>query len=167
MLGIQRIIDKYAGRLVIIFLVVFRLFNRHPKRMRKFLVIKLWAIGDSVLTLSLIRGIRESFEGCRVDVLLRSKVKDVYESYPVDAIYNLDTFSGMMKLMLKMRSYDVVFDCEPYFNLSAILAFYLGKERVGFAHQFRSCLYTKKTDFRFAFENYRSDYPAGGHAILL
>ncbi|MCX6251656.1 MAG: glycosyltransferase family 9 protein [Bacteroidetes bacterium] len=147
MVGIQRIIDKYVGYLIIVILLVFRILRKKRSGRRKFLVIKLWALGDSILTLSLIKGIRESFKESNIDVLLRTKVKDVYECYQVDHIYNLDSPADLMKLVSKYRYYDVVFDCEPYLNLSAILAFFLGNERIGFSNQFRSRLYTKTTGF--------------------
>jgi len=148
MVGIQRIIDKYAGFIIVLILSFFRFFDKQRTNQRKFLVIKLWAIGDSILTLSLIKGIRESFKESTIDVLIRTRVKDVYECYPVDRIYNLDSFPDLLNLLRMHRHYDVVFDCEPYLNLSAILAFYLGKERIGFSNQFRSRLYSIKTNFR-------------------
>jgi ADP-heptose:LPS heptosyltransferase len=147
MVGIQRIIDKYAGVIIVLFLSLFRIFDKPGNERRKFLVIKLWAIGDSILTLSLIKGIRESYEGAIIDVLVRKRVKDVFECYPVDSIHNLDSISDLMKLLRMQHYYDVVFDCEPYLNLSAIFAFLLGKERVGFSKQIRSRLYTKIIDF--------------------
>lgn len=148
MVGVQRIFDKYSGYVIIRILSLFRIFDKPLEAPRKFLVIKLWAIGDSILTLSLIRGIRESFEGSTIDVLLRTRVKDVFECYHIDRIYNFDSFSDLVKLLRMFRRYDVVFDCEPYLNLSAILAFILGKNRIGFSDQSRSVLYTRKTSFR-------------------
>ncbi len=148
MVGIQRFIDKYLGCMIVLILLPFTIFNIKPKEKRKFLLIKLWAMGDSVLTLSLIRGINETFSESTVDILLRTKVKDIYESYPHNRLYNFDSISDVMRLVCKFRSYDIVFDCEPYFNLSAILAFFLGKERVGFSHRIRSLLYTQKNKFR-------------------
>jgi heptosyltransferase-2 len=147
MVRFLRIIDKCAGFIIVLFLSFFRVFNKEKTERRRFLVIKLWALGDSILTLSLIKGIRESFKESTIDVLLRTRVKDVYECYPVDCIYNLDSFSDLLKLVWMPRHYDVVFDCEPYLNLSAILAFTLGKERIGFSNQFRSRLYTKISAF--------------------
>jgi len=148
MVGLQRIIDKYAGYILVLLLWPFRIFDRPSRERKRFLVIKLWAMGDSVLTLSLIRGIRESFGGCTVDVLLRDRARDVFECGRADRILNLDSISDLMTLFGKFRRYDVVFDCEPYLNLSAILAFFPGKERIGFSGQFRSRLYTGTTTFR-------------------
>ena len=110
MVGILRFVDKYAGYIIILLLSVFRIFDKHEQEKRKFLVIKLWAMGDSIITLSLIRGIRESFRESTVDVLFRNRVKDVYECYRTDRIYNLDSFPDQIKLLSRFRSYDVVFE---------------------------------------------------------
>ncbi|HOY31093.1 MAG TPA: glycosyltransferase family 9 protein [Bacteroidales bacterium] len=149
MVSFQRFIDKYLGYVIVLFLYLFRIFDRNGRNDKKFLIIKLWALGDSVLTLSLIRGIKETYNGSMVDVLMRTRVKDVYESFPLaDHIYNLDSSSGFINILKKMRKYDVVFDCEPYFNLSAALSFLLGKKRIGFSRQLRSCLYNQTVRFR-------------------
>jgi len=148
MVKILRIVDKYAGYIIVFFMSVFRIFDCRKQEKQKFLVIKLWAIGDSVLTLSLIKGLRKSFKECTIDVLILNRVKDVYECYHTDRIFCMDSFTDQMNLIRRFRGYDLVFDCEPYFNLSAILAFLLGKERIGFSGQFRSLLYSKKITFR-------------------
>jgi len=148
MVRLQKILDRFFGSLIILTLSLFRHFGRTPSGNKTFLVIKLWAIGDAVISLPLIRGIKESFPGAKVDVLLRDKVKDIFECYPVDKIFSLDKFSDIVGLLGKGRRYDVVIDCEPYLNLSAILAFFIGKQRIGFANQKRSVLYTLKTPFR-------------------
>lgn len=148
MVRIQKILDRFLGSIIIIFLYLFTSFGKNPSEKKKFLVIKLWAIGDAVISLPLIRGIRESFPGAEVDVLLRDKVRDVFECYPVERIYSLDFLSDIFSLLIKGRQYDVVIDCEPYLNLSAIVAFLIGKERIGFANQRRSDLYTRTSAFR-------------------
>ena len=148
MIRFLRKIDKYAGFIIILFLSLF-IFSKKPKtHYKKILLIKLWAIGDSVITLSLIKGIRETFSNSLIDVFTGPRVKDVYECYPVDRIYHLNSVSDLFKLLWMFRYYDVIFDCEPYFNISAILAFFYGKERIGFADQFRSRLYTMTAPFR-------------------
>ncbi len=148
MVKLQRLIDRYAGFFLVIFLYLFRIFDKKPVQKKKFLLIKLWAIGDSVLFLSLVRGIRENFPGATVDILTRSRVLPLFSSYNADHILNLDSGVDRKQLFRLWRSYDVVFDGEPYLNLSAILAFFLGKERIGFSHQGRSKLYTRTVKFR-------------------
>ncbi len=150
MVGLLRNIDKYGGAALVFVLSLFR--NKSKGKgvpgKGKFLVIKLWALGDSVISLSLIRGIKTHFPNCQVDVLTRDRVKDVFECFPVDTIYSMDCLADWRKLVSQYNGYDMVFDCEPYFNISAVIAFFLSKERVGFSHQFRSRLYTKTVRFR-------------------
>jgi heptosyltransferase-2 len=143
MVELQRFIDKYIGLAIIYLLYPFKLLDRSPKKKKRFLVVKLWALGDAVLSLVLIRALKEAYPGCNVDVLIRKRVRAVYESYDVDNIIDLDDRKFLMP-----RQYDYVFDCEPYLNLSAILSFWLGKKRLGFADQPRSRLYNVTTKFR-------------------
>jgi heptosyltransferase II len=148
MVKLQRFIDRFFGFFLVSFLFLFRIFDRKPTQKRRFLIIKLWAIGDSILTLPMIRGIRENFRDATVDVLTRNRVMDLYSSYPVDRLFNLDNKKDFQKLLRLWRSYDVVIDGEPYLNISAVLAFFLGKERIGFSRQGRSKLYTQTVGFR-------------------
>ena len=148
MVKLQRFIDNYFGKIIILFLSLFRICDKKPKTKKNFLIIKLWAIGDSVISLVLIKAIKKLYKNAKVDVLYRNQNKDVFESYNlIDNRYNMDKrFSKF--LFNNIRKYDVVIDCEPYFNLSAIYAFLLGKIRIGFSDQFRSRLYTNKIKFR-------------------
>ena len=49
--------------------------------------------------------------------------------------------------IFRTKKYDLVFDCEPYLNLSAVLGFLKGKYKVGFSNQWRSRLYNKAVKF--------------------
>lgn len=148
MVKLQRFTDRFLGFWIVLFLRLFRIFDHKPRQKKRFLLIKLWAVGDSILSLSLIRGIRENFPGATVDVLLRSRVLDVFTSYPTDGIINLDTPEGRVRFIRSFREYDVVIDGEVYLNISAILSFWAGKTRLGFSDQWRSGLYTRKAPFR-------------------
>ncbi len=147
MVKFQRFVDNYIGKLIVFFLSLFKIFDKKPKAKKRFLVIKLWAIGDSVLSLVIIKAIKEIYNNARVDVLHRNQNKDVFESYDlIDKRYNMD--KGFSRFLFNnIRKYDVVIDCEPYLNLSAIYGFLLGKIRIGFSDQFRSRLYTNKINF--------------------
>lgn len=136
MIKLQRFIDKYFGAIIIFILAIFTKFDSDDKtKPSKFLVIKLWAAGDSVLSLSLINAVKEKFNGS-VDVLCRDRNSAVFLNYEkIDGVYR------PLDIIKKIRQYDVVFDCEPYFNISAILAFFLGRKRIGFSNQYRSRLY--------------------------
>ena len=148
MVRLQRLIDKYVGFFIVLVLGFLKIFDKKPRKRKKILVIKLWAIGDSVLTLTLIKAIKTKFKNSAVDVLTRKRIMSVFQAYEnVDCIYNMDNKKQFIKLLFSFRKYDFVFDCEPYLNLSAIFAFVLGKERIGFSNQWRSILYNKSVEF--------------------
>jgi len=46
-----------------------------------------------------------------------------------------------------INEYDLVIDCEPYLNISALLAWWTSRKRIGFNHGVRSLMYTHKTEF--------------------
>ena len=142
MIKLQRIIDKYIGAILIFVLGFFTKFETVKKeKPSKFLIIKLWALGDSVISLSLVNALKINFKGT-VDVLCRDRNRAVFESYK--KIHNI---YGPLQIISKLRHYDIVFDCEPYLNSSAIMAFFLGKKRVGFSNQYRSKLYNVTVKF--------------------
>lgn len=147
MVKLERFVDNYIGKIIILFFSLFKFFDKKPKEKKTFLVIKLWAIGDSVISLVIIKAIKKLYKNAYVDVLYRNQNKDIFESYDlIDTKYNMD--KKFAKFLFKnIRKYDVVIDCEPYLNLSAIYSFILGKTRVGFSNQFRSNLYTNQIKF--------------------
>ncbi len=148
MVRIQKFLDRNLGFLIILIFSLFRNQRSRGYADKRFLLIKFWAIGDAVISLTLVKGIRETFPGAVIDILARKRIKAVFESYEVDRVFYLESFADIFRLFRNLRHYDVVFDCEPFLNLSAIVAFLLGKERIGFSDQFRSVLYTRTTKFR-------------------
>ncbi len=147
MVKIERIIDRYLFGLLVPVLSILRFLDKknNDKKNKKILVVKLWAIGDSVLSLALIKALKKIGT---VDILTRKRVIDVYKSYEINNIYDMDDTKEFLKLLSKGRQYDLVFDCEPYLNISAIFSFILGNKRIGFSDQWRSLLYNEKIKFR-------------------
>ncbi|NTV24296.1 MAG: glycosyltransferase family 9 protein [Nanoarchaeota archaeon] len=142
MVRFLRFVDRYVGAFIVFLLWPITVFITNKKRpAKKVLIIKLWAIGDSVLTLALIKGIKKTTKAT-VHVLTTEKVDTVYKHPLIDKlVYPKDLFS-------LFSAYDIAIDCEPYLNTSAILAFLTGKRRVGFSDQWRSRLYTDTVKFR-------------------
>lgn len=152
-----KFVDKYFGKLFIIIFSLIKLFVKKNNDKNSFLIIKLWAVGDSVVSLPLIRSLRKNFPKSRIIVLARERNCQVFEM--VDFIDEVILFEpkNVFKLFILFRKYDVVFDLEPYLNLSAVISFMMGKFSVGFAEQFRSKLYDKTVVFdktRHMVENY-------------
>ncbi|HNQ68870.1 MAG TPA: glycosyltransferase family 9 protein [Bacteroidales bacterium] len=148
MLSLLRYIDKTAGSIIVFILLLFKKDKSVNDNHKRILVIKLWALGDSVLSLTLIRGIKESYKNCSVDVLILPRVKDIFESYDIDNILYLNSLKDLQKILKKSEKYDIVFDCEPYLNISAIMSFLIGKHKIGFGNQYRSKLYNHTIEFR-------------------
>ena len=149
---LYRLIDQVVGgALVYLFYFIFVLLrkfipnknNIHP---RKILVIKLWAIGDSVISLPLIKVLRKRFPDSQIDILASNRTNAVFEgNADLNNIISLDSFFSTIFLF---RKYDLAIDLEPYLNLSALIAFYSSSQRYGFANQLRSKLYTSIVNFR-------------------
>jgi len=110
-----------------------------PKRIA---VLKLWAIGDSVVSLPMIRSLRRSFPEAKIDVVARKRNAVVFEnSSDIDKIV-LFEWSNLANVLGLFKKYDLVIDAEPWMRLSALLALFAGKRRVGFGGQARSMAYT-------------------------
>lgn len=149
---LYRLIDKIIGSTIIyLFYLVFVLPKRHSLKQsnshpRKILIIKLWAIGDSVLSLPLIKTLRKRFPDSQIDILTRDRTIAVFKgNADINNIILLDSFFSTISLL---RKYDLAIDLEPYLNLSALIAVYSASKRYGFSNQLRSKLYTTVVDFR-------------------
>ncbi len=110
---------------------------------KNILVIRLWTIGESILTLPMIHALRKKFPKAKINVLVTKRSKDVFVG---NKDINKIILVGLRNLKL-FRTFDVVIDTEPYLRLSALLSFYLGERRIGFSHGIRSLLYTDKIKF--------------------
>lgn len=143
-----RNIDKFFGNALVF---IFSLLKSSKNRNLKFdiiLINKLWAIGDSVISLSLIRAIKDNFPKAQIEVLTTKNIKDIFKYNSTDKQICINSIIGFFTIILSIRKYDIVFDCEPYFNISALVAFMVGKRRVGFSNQYRSRLYSDVVEFR-------------------
>jgi heptosyltransferase-2 len=144
----SRWFDRIVGSVVIILLWLLSFFFRKPEAAPvNILVIKLWAVGESILTLPLIRALKKKYPGASVTVLARDRIKDVFAGQGFISSIKSAEFVRLFSLLAKFRHYDLVVDCEPYLNLSAILAFWLGRRRIGFSHGLRSILYTDRVKY--------------------
>lgn len=148
MIALLRWIDRIVGTLLIIPIWLFSLpFPKAKLEPRRVLVIKLWAMGESILTLPMIRAIRKKYPKAMITVLCRKRVKDVYSgNKDVSVVESREPWTWLA-LLSKLRKFDVVIDCEPYLNVSGLLAWWLGRRRLGFSHGVRSLLYTDRVKY--------------------
>jgi heptosyltransferase-2 len=110
-------------------------------------IIKLWALGESILTLPVIKSIKQRYPEAKITVLARNHNKKVYENLPyVDNIILFEP-SNILKLLSLLGKFDLSFDCEPYLKISGLFSWFCAKQRIGFSHTIRSWLYTHPIDF--------------------
>lgn len=141
-----RAIDKYIGNLIILFLSLFKFKNNAIiKNTKNVLIIRLWTLGESLLTIPIIKKLKD--EGYCVSVLVTKRSKGVFENINfIDEIIDLENFWELLK---NFKKYDVVIDTEPYLNISTILGWFLGKNVIGFKGLFRDKIY----DFKIKYDD--------------
>jgi heptosyltransferase II len=143
-----RLADATLGRIVyfLVFLLKFVLPKNSSNRV---LIIKLWAVGDTVTTLPSVKVIKEAYPEKEITALCTKNNVSVYEySGLIDSIILLNyrnPISALVTILgLLKKGYSLCIDYEPYSYLSSSLsALSRAKERVGFSN--RSLLYTKTT----------------------
>ena len=141
--NVIKAIDKYILSLVCIVLglSVKKTSITEPKNI---IIIKLWAMGDSVNTLPLIKKIKDKNPKISIDVLVTKSNSKVYHGQ--EFIDNITELSPSTVFHL-FRKYDLALDFEPYLNISAIISFMIGKKRVGFFGKTRAMLYNATGQF--------------------
>jgi len=146
-----KFLDKYVGFLSCLFLSINKLFShRKIQKYNKILIIQLWGIGETILTLPAIEALRENNKKSTIDILVTSRNNEVfYNNKNINNIkvLNLNPFSIKLFIWRNLRKYDLVIDMEEYLNISAIIAFFTGKGRIGYSHGIRSSLYSETIDY--------------------
>jgi len=145
-----KFLDKYFGSLACLFLSVNKFFRPKKTKHNKILIIQLWGIGETILTLPAIKALRENNKKSTIDILVTSRNKEIfYNNKNINnvKVLNLNPFSIKSFILKNLRKYDLVIDMEEYLNISSIIAFYTGKERIGYSHGIRSNLYTQTVDY--------------------
>lgn len=149
-INITKLIDRYIGPVIILLLSILfypiRNLNKNketPKRPIKILLVKLWALGDSVLTLTLIDEIKKKYPNSEIIVLARKRNEVIYKNNS-----NIKNVIRLKDIILKFQGFDFTFDTEPYLNISALISRYTGKHTIGFDHNIRAIMYDKKVKFK-------------------
>jgi|TARA_Y100000310_G_C20690545_1_gene821897 heptosyltransferase-2 len=139
MISLQREIDKTIGTAIINILSLSKQQNNAIPE--EILFVKLWAIGESILTLPLIKQFKQNYPNTKITVLCRKQNKTVYENQDfIDEVILAEPKTAA-QLIKQRKKYDLAFDLEPYLKLSAILANHLSKTVIGFSHGPRAKLY--------------------------
>lgn len=145
---IERIIDKKILPLIIFFILFFKKENEIPKNIKKILVIRLWSLGESILTLPMLKELRKHYPHAEITVLCTKSNEAVFKNQKfINIIKSIWTPHIVPFIFSNFKKYDVAIDTEPHFNISAILAFFLSKYSVGYSHSLRSKLYDFHVDY--------------------
>lgn len=144
---ILRWIDTVVGSLLVSVLRKQRGWRpaaRHPEtQIAKILIIKLAALGDTLLLVPTLRLLRERHPAARIDFLgtaINEELIALFPSY-VDRFVKFDPRKGAWNLrylfsiikILRSEHYDIVFDFEQWSFATALLSYASGApERVGF-----------------------------------
>ena len=143
---ISKILDEYAGGLVILFFLLFKFFRPEkppPASVRKILVIKFWGIGSIILFEPALRALYRTYPHVEIQYLTLRQNEDLFALIPsVKKVYAL-AFANPAAVLLKSialihrlrnEKFDLILDAEFFVNYSAIMARLAGgKCIVGFA----------------------------------
>lgn len=147
-INITRTVDKYAGKIIcktISILPKSKTINLQT--LQKIIIIKLWAVGESVLTLPLIKSIKQTYPQAQITVLARNRNKDIYTGQPFIDDVILFEQNNITHIIKQFKKFDLAIDCEPYLNISAILGKWLAKKQIGYSHGTRAKLYSKTIEY--------------------
>jgi heptosyltransferase II len=151
MINALKFLDKYLFRILAIILGIFTRKNLQERldknnNNKNILVIKLWAIGDSVNSLPSLKAIKDKNPSSKITVLTKKGLTPVYNQSFIDEILVAGP-KNFLKMLFSLKKYDISIDMEPFLNSSAIMSWYLGKYRIGFGDQPRSRIYNYTVDF--------------------
>ena len=78
MVIVIKFIDKHLGSVICNFLAFFNKKKSADIKADKILVIQLWGIGETILTLPAIEALRKKFPEAEINILATSRNKDVF-----------------------------------------------------------------------------------------
>ncbi|MCT7562099.1 lipopolysaccharide heptosyltransferase I [Aliarcobacter butzleri] len=133
--------------------------------MKRIAIIKLSAMGDIIHAMVALQYIKKQYPNLQIDWFVESAFAPILENNPdINEIIKLDLKSikkdkkeiiNQIKLIKKYKknSYDLVIDAQGLIK-SAIVSFFLGKNRVGFSknstrEKLASFFYTKRVDIAY------------------
>ncbi|MFY4743805.1 lipopolysaccharide heptosyltransferase I [Aliarcobacter butzleri] len=133
--------------------------------MKRLAIIKLSAMGDIIHAMVALQYIKKQYPNLQIDWFVESAFAPILENNPdINQIIKLDLKSikkdkkeiiNQIKLIKKYKknSYDLVIDVQGLIK-SAIVSFFLGKNRVGFSknstrEKLASFFYTKRVDIAY------------------
>ncbi len=134
-----RLLDKVVGTILYNILPVF---CKKTSRGKHILVIKLWALGESVLTLPAIAMLKRIYPKKRIIVFCTKNNKDIFIGQKfIDEVFVFDFKPRSILRFMNRKDIGISIDFEPFTNFSSVISYLSGaKMRIGFSN--RKKLYT-------------------------
>jgi len=152
-------LDKTFFRIAFYCVVIFSNFSKGQRHSSKnkdhaldsFLIIRPGGIGDGLMSLPLLKNMRQHCPQNKVTLICLKKNQLAYKHVSCfDELIVLDTPSGLLRTLQLFwkRTFDVVFDLEPFRKVSALVAYFSRATiRIGFDTNNRRALYTHLTSY--------------------
>ncbi len=113
---------------------------------KSILVIQLWGVGETILTLPAIQALQKRFPLAAIDILCTPRNSAVYSGLRGNAeVRSISTnpFGILAFVLGNFKKYDMVIDMEEYLNVSAIMGSFVGEYRIGYSHGSRAKTYSR------------------------
>ncbi len=139
---LERFIEKKILPFFCLLLLMFK--KKKPLELppKNILVVRFWGLGESILTLPMIRALKSALPDSKITVLCTKRNQSVFYKQPfINSSVVVWSFSAILFMLKNFHNYDLVIDSEPHFAISAIVAFFAGKRSIGFDFGPRSRLY--------------------------
>ncbi len=138
---LKKLIDTTIGTPLCAIAGIFVRKGYNGNAPKQILLVKLWAIGDTITMLPLAKALRLRYPDAKIDMICRHQNWEIAKSSGLFDNVVLFEASEIMDLVSRFWYYDLVFDGEPFLRLSALLSLWMGKARVGFDHDIRRMTY--------------------------
>ena len=147
--ALERFIDRYVGGALCLSYSACNVFHgkKLPEDPKEILVVRLWTLGETLLTLPMMKKLREKYPNAKITVLARNRNKGIlkYVDFVDDILlFERENFGKILRLH---KHYDIAIDTEPYLRISGLLSRFLGKRQIGFSHSVRGLIYSNKVHY--------------------
>lgn len=137
-----KILDRYLGVFIIFYLgILSKIFIKSGKEVKSILLVKLSALGDTILLFPVVKALKKRYGDARIIVVCTEINRAIWEkmSY-VDKIYCVDIkklfdpyYVFRFFLNLRKHNFDLAIDFDQWLRISAILTMISkANERIGF-----------------------------------
>ena len=133
---ILRFVDTYVMGFFILCFFWLKYIPTSKRKPKRILVIRLWALGSSLLSFPMIKQLQDHYgKNVQYDLLATSRNIGVFKNqWYFGQIYNLFSLKWFLQAICAFKRYDVVIDVEEYFSISTFMALRMWKKTIGFGN---------------------------------